>query len=54
MEEFGRRFNASKGNVATWEKNVSKPNVKRLKIIADDMNITVTELLNGSEKDGNI
>ena len=47
MEEFGRRFNASKGNVATWEKDVSKPNVKRLKIIADDMNITVTELLKG-------
>ena len=31
-------------------KDISKPNVKRLKLIADDMNITVTELLNGSDK----
>ena len=54
MEEFGRRFKASKGNVSTWEKDISKPNVRRLKLIADDMNITVRELLNGSEKDGNI
>ncbi|HDT6637444.1 TPA: helix-turn-helix transcriptional regulator [Staphylococcus aureus] len=45
MTEFGQRFNASKGNVATWEKDVSKPNKKRLKAIADEMNLTVTELL---------
>lgn len=50
MAEFGQRFNASKGNVATWEKDVSKPNVKRLKIIADEMGVTVSELL-GSDKD---
>lgn len=54
MTEFGQRFNAKSGVVSNWENNKQKPNVKRIKLIADDMNITVTELLNGSEKDGNI
>lgn len=50
MEEFGQHFNAHKSIVSKWEKNLTKPNVKRLRIIADDMGITVTELLNGSDK----
>lgn len=50
MEEFGKRFNAKSGVVSNWENNKQKPNNKRLKILADDMGITVTELLNGSEK----
>lgn len=50
MEEFGQRFNAKSGVVSNWENNKQKPNNKRLKVIADDMNITVTELLNGSDK----
>lgn len=53
MREFGELIdNASDSIVSRWEKDISKPNAKRLKLIADDMNITVTELLNGSEKDG--
>ncbi|QDX06955.1 helix-turn-helix domain-containing protein [Staphylococcus saprophyticus] len=54
MEEFGKHFEpiAHKSIVSKWEKGHSQPNNKRLKIIADEMNITVTELLNGSEKDG--
>jgi len=51
MREFGELIdNASDSIVSRWEKDISKPNVKRLKLIADDMNITVTELLNGSDK----
>ncbi|MCG2493196.1 helix-turn-helix domain-containing protein [Staphylococcus epidermidis] len=51
MREFGGLIdNASDSIVSRWEKDISKPNVKRLKLIADDMNITVTELLNGSDK----
>lgn len=50
MEEFGKRFNAKSGVVSNWENNKQKPNNKRLKVIADDMNITVTDLLNGSDK----
>jgi len=50
MEEFGQRFNAKSGVVSNWENNKQKPNNKRLKVIADDMNITVTDLLNGSDK----
>ena len=50
MEEFGQRFNAKSGVVSNWENNKQKPNNKRLKLIADDMNITVTELLNGNDK----
>lgn len=50
MEEFGQRFNAKSGVVSNWENNKQKPNNKRLKVIADDMNITVTDLLNRSDK----
>lgn len=51
MREFGEYIdNTSDSIVSRWERNVSIPNSKRLKLIADDMNITVTELLNGSEK----
>lgn len=51
MREFGELIdNASDSIVSRWEKDVSIPNAKRLKLIADDMNITVTELLNGSDK----
>ena len=45
MEEFGQRFDAKSGVVSNWENNVQKPNNKRLKLLANDMNITVTELL---------
>lgn len=50
MAEFGQRFNAKSGVVSNWENNKQKPNNKRLKLIADEMGITVTELLNGSEE----
>ena len=46
MREFGELIdNASDSIVSRWERNVSVPNAKRLKLMADDMNITVTELL---------
>ncbi|HDH6549528.1 helix-turn-helix domain-containing protein [Staphylococcus aureus] len=50
MTEFGQRFNAKSGVVSNWENDVQKPNVKRLKIMADEMGVTVSELL-GSDKD---
>ncbi|PTU82083.1 transcriptional regulator [Staphylococcus pasteuri] len=50
MAEFGQRFNANKGNVATWEKGLSKPNLKRLRIMADEMGMTVTELLGSDDE----
>lgn len=49
MAEFGQRFNAHKSIVSKWEKDLTKPNVKRLRIMADEMGMTVSELL-GSEK----
>lgn len=52
MEEFGQRFNAKSGVVSNWENNKQKPNNKRLKILADDMGITVTELLGSENNDG--
>lgn len=45
MKEFGQRFDAKSGVVSNWENNKQQSNNKRLKLIADDMNITVTELL---------
>ena len=52
MEEFGKRFNAKSGVVSNWENNKQKPNNKRLKILADDMGVTVTELLGSENNDG--
>lgn len=46
MREFGEFIDsASDSIVSRWEKGVSIPNAKRLKLIADDMGISVTELL---------
>lgn len=46
LREFGEYIdNTSDSIVSRWEKNRSVPKGKRLKLIADDMNITVTELL---------
>ncbi|PTK98386.1 XRE family transcriptional regulator [Staphylococcus haemolyticus] len=50
MAEFGQRFNAKSGVVSNWENNKQKSNNKRLKLIADEMGLTVTELLNGSDE----
>lgn len=50
LEEFGRLFEASKGNVLTWEKGISAPSNARLKKIADLGNITVEELLYGNKQ----
>lgn len=51
MEEFGINFNppASKGVVSNWENGYNKPNKKRLDRIAELGNITLNELLYGSE-----
>ena len=52
LREFGEYIdNTSDSIVSRWEKNRSVPKAKRLKLIADDMNITVTELLDGSDKE---
>ena len=50
MAEFGQRFNARSGVVSNWENDIQKPNNKRLKILADEMGVSVSELL-GSDKD---
>lgn len=49
QEQFGELFSASKGNVATWEKGLSLPNKERLKLISELGNITIDELLYGTE-----
>lgn len=48
MEEFGARFNTSKGTINNWEKNRNKPNKANLKAIADLGGLTVEELLSGN------
>lgn len=45
MEEFGRRFNTSKGTVNNWEKDRNFPNKANLKKIADIAGISVNKLL---------
>jgi transcriptional regulator with XRE-family HTH domain len=45
MEEFGSRFNTSKGTVNNWEKDRNRPNKTNLKAIAELGNISVQELL---------
>lgn len=48
--EYGKGFGAGKSLVCQWERGINKPNRKRLKMIADDMGITVVELLGSDEK----
>ncbi|HHA6086747.1 TPA: helix-turn-helix domain-containing protein [Staphylococcus aureus] len=51
MREYGEFIdNTSDSIVSRWERNVSIHNPKRLKLIVDDMDVTVTELL-GSDND---
>lgn len=49
--EYGERYNAVKSLVSHWEKDKNKPNIKRLKLMADDMGITVLELLEGASNE---
>lgn len=49
--EYGKRFGAAKSLISHWEQDLNKPNPRRLKLIADDMEITVTELLEGERND---
>lgn len=51
LESFGRLFNTSKSNVLRWEQGISLPNKERIKDISKIADITVNELLYGSEKD---
>ena len=51
FNDFGDLFGASRGNVQAWEYGVALPNKERLKQISKIANITVNELLYGSEKD---
>lgn len=47
LEEFGKLFDASKGNVSLWEKGSSLPSNERIKRIAYIGNMSVDELLYG-------
>lgn len=51
MEQFGKRFHTSKGTVNNWEKGRNLPNKENLKIIADLMHKSVTELFCGKLED---
>ena len=48
LEEWGKFFNASKGNVLLWEQGSSIPSRGRLEKIAKIGNITFNQLLYGS------
>ncbi|MBF0714666.1 helix-turn-helix domain-containing protein [Gemelliphila palaticanis] len=48
LEEFGKLFGASKGNIQQWENGKSLPNKDRIKRISKLADITVNELLYGS------
>lgn len=51
LEEFGKFFNAGKSNVSQWERGLSIPNADRIYKISKFANITVDELLYGSNQD---
>ena len=48
LENFGKLFGASKGNVQQWENGISLPNKERLATISKIADITVNELLYSS------
>lgn len=47
LEEFGKLFNASFGNVKSWEIGNALPNKERIKTISKIGNISINELLYG-------
>lgn len=49
LEQFGKLFGASKGNVSLWEKGSSLPSNERIKKIAEYGNMSVEELLYGEK-----
>lgn len=51
LEEFGKLFGASRGNVSLWEKGSSIPNNERLKQISEMGSLSVDELLYGTIAD---
>lgn len=51
LEEFGKIFGATKGNVLKWEKGQSLPSPERLKTIAKIADISVNNLLYGRTKE---
>ena len=48
LEEFGKLFNASFGNVKSWEIGNALPNKERIKTISKIVNISINELLYGT------
>lgn len=50
LEEFGKLFGASKGSAQGWEKGRNLPNKRRIKEISDTANISVQELLYGTQE----
>jgi DNA-binding helix-turn-helix protein len=48
LEEWGKIFGASKGNVLLWEQGKTLPNKKRLEKIAELGNTTINKLLYGN------
>ena len=52
LKDFGKLVDdADKSLVSRWEKGLTVPNNKRLKIIAELGNLTISELLYGSIED---
>lgn len=49
LEEFGKLFQASKGNVSLWEKGSSLPSNERIKQIAQIGNMSIDELLSHTQ-----
>ncbi|MEB5783608.1 helix-turn-helix domain-containing protein [Staphylococcus pseudoxylosus] len=49
--EYGERYGVGKSVISNWEKSKNRPNVKRLKLIADDLEVSVTDLLEGASNE---
>lgn len=50
LEEFGKHLEARKGVICNWEKGRNLPNKRHIKEIADMANISVQELLYGTQE----
>lgn len=50
LEEFGKHFEARKGVICNWEKGRNLPNKRHIKEISDIANISVQELLYGTQE----
>ena len=52
QEELAQMMGVTQGTISQWEKGITHPTIKRLARLSRILNISVTDLIEGSDEDG--